>query len=32
MTKIERIKVRDLVVSTLIDTINELPTGFAKYV
>lgn len=31
MTKIERIKVRDLVVSILIDTMNELPTGFAKY-
>ena len=31
MTKIERIKVRDLVVSILIDTMNALPTGFAKY-
>ena len=31
MTKIERIKVRDLVISILIDTMNELPTGFAKY-
>ena len=31
MTEIERIKVRDLVVSILIDTMNALPTGFAKY-